>query len=192
MLDLFGVLIGRLLISPLLLLIVTLITLDSRGPVFYKQVRLGAEGNYFYCWKFRTMHAEADRLLTELLQSDPKLRTEWEKDHKLRDDPRITRTGRSLRKISLDELPQLWNALRGEMSVVGPRLVLSEEVSKYGEVYVLYQRMRPDITGLWQVSGRNDTGYEERLGIVAYYVRNLSIWLDLIILARTALYRLLS
>jgi Undecaprenyl-phosphate galactose phosphotransferase WbaP len=184
-LDLFGVVVGGLLISPLLLVLATLIKLESSGPVLYKQQRLGGEGNPFCLYKFRTMHPEADEMLTKLLQDEPNLRSEWERNKKLRNDPRITRIGRFLRKSSLDELPQLWNVLRGEMSLVGPRPALVEEVSKYGEVYTLYQRMRPGITGLWQVSGRNDTSYEERLAMVAYYVRNWSIWLDLIILART-------
>jgi len=185
--DLFGVIVGGLLISPLLLAIAASIKLTSSGPMLYKQRRPGAAGKYFDMWKFRTMRADAEQVLTKLLQSDPDLRVEWEKDHKLRYDPRITRIGRFLRKTSLDELPQLWNVLRGEMSLVGPRPILIEEVARYGEVYGLYQRMRPGITGLWQVSGRSDTSYEERLAMVAYYVRNWSVWLDLIILTRTAL-----
>ena len=185
--DLFGVIVGGLLISPLLLAIAASLKLTSSGPVLYKQRRPGAAGKYFDMWKFRTMRADAEQVLTKLLQSDPDLRVEWEKDHKLRYDPRITRIGRFLRKTSLDELPQLWNVLRGEMSLVGPRPILIEEVARYGEVYGLYQRMRPGITGLWQVSGRSDTSYEERLAMVAYYVRNWSVWLDLIILTRTAL-----
>jgi Undecaprenyl-phosphate galactose phosphotransferase WbaP len=183
--DLLGVVIGGLLISPLLLAIAVLIKLDSPGPVFYKQERPGAGGKYFCFWKFRTMHVEAGRLLSELLQSDPEARAEWKRGIKLRDDPRITRIGRFLRKTSLDELPQLWNVLHGEMSLVGPRPMLVEEIPKYGEVYELYKRMRPGITGLWQVSGRSDTDYEERVTMVAYYVRNWSVWLDLVILART-------
>jgi lipopolysaccharide/colanic/teichoic acid biosynthesis glycosyltransferase len=131
------------------------------------------------------MHVDAERLLTELLQSDPDLQTEWEENQKLSKDPRITRIGRFLRATSLDELPQLWNVLRGEMSLVGPRPMLLEEIPKYGEVYRLYKRMRPGITGFWQVSGRNDTSHKERVEMVAYYVRNWSIWLDLVILART-------
>jgi Undecaprenyl-phosphate galactose phosphotransferase WbaP len=184
-LDLMGVIVGGLLISPVLLGVAVLIKLDSAGPVLYKQERLGPKGKHFWCWKFRSMHVESQRLLTELLQKRPDLRTEWEQNQKLRDDPRITRVGRVLRKTSMDELPQLWNVLRGEMSLVGPRPMVSEEVSKYGETYALYKRMRPGITGLWQVSGRNDTSYEERVHIVAAYVRNWSVWIDLVILART-------
>ncbi len=184
-LDLFGVVVGGLLISPLVLVIVALIKLDSSGPAFYKHRRPGVGGMYFDCWKFRTMRADAESSLAELLQREPDMRAEWEKNRKLRNDPRITRVGRFLRTTSLDELPQIWNVVRGEMSLVGPRPMLIEEIPKYGEVYALYTRVRPGITGLWQVSGRSDTGYEERVAMVAYYVRNWSVWLDLIILART-------
>jgi Undecaprenyl-phosphate galactose phosphotransferase WbaP len=183
--DLFGVVVGGLLISPLLLAIAVLIKLDSPGPVFYKQRRPGLGGEYFSCWKFRTMYRDAELVLAKLLQSDPNLLAEWERERKLRDDPRVTRVGRFLRKTSLDELPQLWNVLRGEMSLVGPRPMLPEEIPEYGKVYKLYKRMRPGITGLWQVSGRSDTSYEERVTMVAYYVCNWSVWLDLVILART-------
>ena len=184
-LDLFGVLVGGLLLIPVLLLLVALIKLDSPGPAFYGQMRPGAGGKYFCMWKFRTMHADAELLLTELLQGDPDLQTEWQANQKLNNDPRITRIGRFLRASSLDELPQLWNVLRGEMSLVGPRPMLVEEIDRYDEVYGLYKRVRPGITGLWQVSGRNDTSHEERVEMVAYYVSNWSIWLDLVILART-------
>jgi Undecaprenyl-phosphate galactose phosphotransferase WbaP len=184
-LDLFGVLAGGLFVSTLLLLIGALIKLDSPGPVFYGQLRPGAGGRYFCCWKLRTMRTDAESLLTELLRTDADLRAEWESSHKLRDDPRITRVGRFLRRTSLDELPQIWNVLWGEMSLVGPRPILIEEIAKYDDIYELYKRMRPGITGLWQVSGRGDISHEERIAMVAYYVRTWSIWLDLVILART-------
>jgi lipopolysaccharide/colanic/teichoic acid biosynthesis glycosyltransferase len=131
------------------------------------------------------MHINMELLLDEYLQGNPHLRSEWERTFKLRNDPRVTRVGRFLRKTSLDELPQLWNVLCGEMSLVGPRPMLVEEISAYGEVYRLYKRVRPGITGLWQVSGRNDTSHEERIEMVASYVNNWSVWLDLVILART-------
>jgi Undecaprenyl-phosphate galactose phosphotransferase WbaP len=185
-LDLSGVVVGGLLISPLLLSIIVLIKLESPGPALYKQQRPGTGGKYFSCWKFRTMRSDAESLLTKLLESNPDLRTEWERNQKLRDDPRITRIGRLLRRTSLDELPQLWNVLRGEMSLVGPRPMLTEEIPKYGEVYKLYKRMRPGMTGLWQVSGRSNVNYDERVAMVAYYVRNWSVWMDIIILSRTA------
>jgi Undecaprenyl-phosphate galactose phosphotransferase WbaP len=184
-LDLLGVLAGGLLISPLLLIIAAVIKLDSPGPVFYGQRRLGNEGKHFCCWKFRTMRADAGELLNELLKKDPELRTEWEKEHKLRNDPRITRVGSFLRKTSLDELPQLWNVLRGEMSLVGPRPIVHAEVPRYQEVYDLYRRVKPGMTGFWQVSGRSETSYKERVEMDTYYVRNWSGWLDIVILART-------
>jgi Undecaprenyl-phosphate galactose phosphotransferase WbaP len=185
-LDLQGIVVGGLLISPLLLAVAALIKLDSPGPVFYAHQRLGRGGKHFRCWKFRTMYIEADQLLTEYLQGNAELHWEWQRDYKLRNDPRITRIGRFLRMTSLDELPQLWNVLRGEMSMVGPRPIVDAEVPRYGKVYDLYRRVRPGISGLWQVSGRNNTTYEERVALDAYYVRNWSIWLDLVILARTA------
>lgn len=184
-LDLFGAVAGGLAISPLLVGIAILIKLDSTGPVFYGHHRLGAQGKRFRCWKFRTMHTHAERLFDECLRSDPDLRAEWEQNHKLRNDPRVTSIGRFLRKTSLDELPQLWNVLRGEMSLIGPRPIVDTEVNKYGKIYELYKRIRPGISGLWQVSGRNDTSYATRIGMDSYYVRNWSVWLDLVILART-------
>ncbi len=185
-LDLIGALVGGLFISPLLVVLAILIKLDSPGPVLFGHWRLGAGGSHFRCWKFRTMHADAERLLEEHLKNNPHLRAEWEQSQKLRDDPRVTRAGRFLRKTSLDELPQLWNVLRGEMSLVGPRPIVEAEVSKYGEVYALYSRIKPGMSGFWQVSGRSDTSYENRVAMDAHYVRNWSIWLDLMILARTA------
>jgi lipopolysaccharide/colanic/teichoic acid biosynthesis glycosyltransferase len=131
------------------------------------------------------MVQNADRLLHEYLQQHPELREEWERDQKLRNDPRITRVGRFLRKTSLDEFPQLWNVLLGEMSLVGPRPIVEDEVKRYGSLFALYTKVRPGLTGLWQVSGRNDTTYAERVAMDAYYVRNWSPWLDLYILART-------
>jgi Undecaprenyl-phosphate galactose phosphotransferase WbaP len=184
-LDLVGTLAGGLLISPLLLTIVVLIKLDSPGPAFYGSPRRGSGGRQFRCWKFRTMHSGAERLLDEYLRDNPDLRAEWEQNYKLRDDPRITRIGRFLRKTSLDELPQLWNVLLGEMSLVGPRPILEAEMPNYGETYELYKRVSPGMTGLWQVSGRNNISYADRVMMNAYYVRNWSIWLDLVILTRT-------
>ena len=184
-LDLFGVVVGGLLISPILLGLVVLIKLDSSGPVLYKQERLGPKGKHFLCWKFRSMHRDSQRLLTELLQNRPDLRAEWEQNQKLQDDPRITRVGRVLRKTSLDELPQLWNVLRGEMSMVGPRPIVDAEIPKYREAYDLYRRVKPGMSGLWQVSGRSSTSYDERVQLDTYYVRNWSVWIDLVILVRT-------
>ncbi len=184
-LDLFGVVVGGLLVSPLLLAVVVSVKLSSPGPVFYHQRRIGRGGKHFCCWKFRTMRTDAERLLDEYLRNAPGLRAEWERDQKLRHDPRVTRVGRFLRKTSLDELPQLWNVLRGEMSLIGPRPIVDAEVSKYGDMYELYRRVLPGMSGLWQVSGRSNTSYGERVALDVYYVRNWSVWLDLVILART-------
>jgi Undecaprenyl-phosphate galactose phosphotransferase WbaP len=184
-LDLLLTIVGGLVISPLLIAIVILVKLDSPGPAFYGHRRLGAGGKNFRCWKFRTMYTNAEQLLDEFLQGNPNLRAEWEQTFKLRDDPRVTPVGRFLRKTSLDELPQLWNVLLGQMSLVGPRPIVDAEIPKYGAVYELYQRIRPGISGFWQVSGRSDTSYDERVKMDAYYVRNWSVWLDLVILVRT-------
>ena len=184
-LDLFGALVGGLLITPVVLAVVALIKLDSPGPAFYGHQRLRARNTPFSCWKFRTMHENSEHLLDEYLKDDPTLQAEWEQNQKLRSDPRVTRVGRLLRKTSLDELPQLWNVLRGEMSLVGPRPIVAAEVSKYDRDYELYTRIRPGMSGFWQVSGRSDTDYAERVAMDSYYVRNWSVWLDVVILART-------
>lgn len=184
-LDLLGAVVGGLFISPLLLIIAILIKLDSPGPVLFGHRRLGARDEHFLCWKFRTMHVDAERMLNEYLQRRPSLQAEWEQNHKLHDDPRVTRIGRLLRKTSLDELPQLWNVLRGEMSLTGPRPIVDAEVPKYEKVYELYRRIKPGMSGFWQVGGRSDMDYKERVAMDAYYVRNWSVWLDIIILVRT-------
>lgn len=170
---------------PFLVIIGAAIKLTSPGPVFYGHRRVGRGRRMFNAWKFRTMHVKADELLEAYLASDPKLRKEWVRSHKLRADPRITAIGRLLRKTSLDELPQLWNVIRGEMSLVGPRPIVPKEIPRYGEDFGLYLAVPPGLTGLWQVSGRNRTTYAERVGFDSYYVRNWSVWLDLHILART-------
>jgi Undecaprenyl-phosphate galactose phosphotransferase WbaP len=170
---------------PLMLVISLAIFLESGGPIFYSQERLGHAGRVFYIWKFRTMVKNASAVLEETLRKEPALRKEWEENQKLRDDPRITRVGRLLRKTSLDELPQLWNVIKGDMSLVGPRPIVREEVSKYKEAYDIYRRTTPGLTGLWQVSGRNRTTYDERVAYDSYYVRNWSVWLDIYLLART-------
>jgi Undecaprenyl-phosphate galactose phosphotransferase WbaP len=170
---------------PILLLLAMLIKLDSRGPIFYSQTRIGRAGKSFQAIKFRTMAVNADQLLEHYLQRQPELRTLWQQDHKLKKDPRLTRVGRWLRRTSLDELPQLWNVLKGEMSLVGPRPIIAEEISRYGDKYPLYTRVKPGLTGLWQVSGRNNISYAERVNLDAYYVRNWSVWLDAYILLRT-------
>ena len=175
-----------MLALPLFLAIAVWIKLDSRGPVFYLQERLGQGGRRFRAIKFRTMYQNAEERLHQLLKQDPALREEYELFHKLKNDPRVTRAGRLLRKLSLDELPQLWNVLKGEMSLVGPRAYLPRELPEMGGAERIILRVLPGVTGLWQVSGRNEISFKERLEIDIYYVRNWSVWLDLYILARTA------
>lgn len=167
------------------LIIAIWIKKDSPGPVLYCQKRIGLDGKDIYIWKFRTMVENADGALQECLANDPDLRAEWEENHKLVCDPRITRVGRILRKTSLDELPQLWNVLRGDLSLVGPRPIVWDEVDKYQGGFALYKKVKPGLTGLWQVSGRSDTSYAERVRLDAYYVRNWSVWYDVYILIRT-------
>lgn len=176
---------GILFLLPLFAVIYLSIRLTSPGPVFYGTRRLGRDCRPIMAWKFRSMVQNADAVLSEWLEKNPKIRLEWEKNEKLRHDPRITPVGRILRRTSLDELPQLWNVFRGDMSLVGPRPILEDEVPKYGDTLDLYLKVCPGLTGLWQVSGRNNTTYEERLQYVEYYVRNWSIWLDIYILGRT-------
>jgi Undecaprenyl-phosphate galactose phosphotransferase WbaP len=184
-LDLGLTVLGGLLILPLIGAIAAAVKFSSSGPVFYSQQRIGRGQRRFMAWKFRTMVENADQFLEEHLAKNPQLREEWDNTHKLRHDPRVTRIGRILRRTSLDELPQIWNVLRGEMSLVGPRPVVSAEVEKYGESFDFYRAVRPGITGLWQVSGRSDTSYSERVALDVRYVRHWSVWLDIYLLART-------
>jgi undecaprenyl-phosphate galactose phosphotransferase len=171
-------------LSPLLAVLALLVRRDG-GPVLYGQRRIGRGGRPIVCLKFRTMVADADAVLAEVLARDPAARAEWEKDHKLKDDPRVTRVGRVLRATSLDELPQLWNVLRGEMSLVGPRPIVAAEVPKFGDDIAFYYEVDPGITGLWQVSGRNELDYDRRVRLNTWYVRNWSLWHDVAILVKT-------
>jgi Undecaprenyl-phosphate galactose phosphotransferase WbaP len=184
-LDLGLTVVGGLLILPLIGAIAAAVKFSSSGAVFYSQQRIGLGHQRFMAWKFRTMVENADQLLEEHLAKNPLLREEWNETHKLRQDPRVTRIGRILRRTSLDELPQIWNVLKGEMSLVGPRPVVSAEVEKYGESFDFYSAVRPGITGLWQVSGRSNTSYSERVALDVRYVRHWSVWLDIYLLART-------
>ena len=185
LMDYILVIIGGVLCLPLIATIVLAIKLTSRGPATYAQQRIGKGGRPFWAWKFRTMVVDADQVLQQYLDRDPVLRAEWERDHKLKNDPRVTAVGYWLRKTSLDELPQLWNVLLGEMSLVGPRPIVTAEIPKYGDWFELYEQTTPGITGLWQISGRNNTTYDLRVALDARYVLNWSPWLDLYILART-------
>lgn len=171
---------------PLLAAIALAVRATSPGPVFFAHARRGRGGRVFTAWKFRTMVADADAVLARHLSENEEARREWEAAQKLGRDPRVTPVGRWLRRYSLDELPQLWNVLRREMSLVGPRPIIDAEIARYGQGYALYQRVLPGLTGLWQVSGRNRLPYEERVKLDLYYVTNWSLWLDLYILARTA------
>lgn len=184
-LDLALIAFGALLSLPFVLAIAVAIKLTSPGPAFYGQERIGRGGQRFIAWKFRTMVQNADDLLHAYLERDSQLRQEWESLHKLKDDPRVTAVGRFLRRTSLDELPQLWNVVRGEMSLVGPRPIVKAEIKRYGESYDMYCKVRPGITGFWQVSGRNDTSYGERVALDVHYVRNWSVWFDFYLLAKT-------
>ena len=177
--------VGTIIISPILLFIAAWIYKDSPGQVIFKHVRIGKNGKPFPCYKFRTMCLDAQQKLDDLLKKDPAVRAEWEKDFKLKNDPRITRSGAFLRRTSLDELPQLLNVLKGEMSLVGPRPVIQDELARYGEFVDDYLMVKPGITGMWQVNGRSDTTYDERVQMDSWYVRNWSMWLDLMLLWRT-------
>ena len=184
LLDVVGAIALGLLFAPLIITIVLLMHRDGYS-VIYRHRRVGRSGKIFSCLKFRTMVPNADQVLRNLLESDPNLRAEWIRDHKLRNDPRVTRLGRFLRRTSLDELPQLLNVLRGEMSLVGPRPVVREELLRYGRNVAAYLAAKPGITGLWQVTGRNNTDYRRRVVLDTYYVRNQNLLLDLYILIKT-------
>lgn len=174
-----------ILIFPILLTLAILVRLDSPGRIFYPQRRLGADGVRFSALKFRTMYTDADRRLKELLAKNAKLRAEYEEFHKLTNDPRVTKIGRVLRKYSLDELPQLWNVLVGEMSLVGPRPYLETEIPDMDQKESIILRVKPGITGIWQVTWRNQSTFEQRVQLDVEYVRSWSPWLDLYVLART-------
>ncbi len=174
-----------LFLWPLFLIIALLIKLDSPGPVFYKQRRPGRGGRMITIYKFRTMYVNAEDILKELLKKDEKARREWEQFRKLKRDPRVTRVGRFLRKYSLDELPQFINVLRGEMSVVGPRPYQMDEVDKMGVYREIIFSVNPGITGLWQIAGRSELTFDEKLKIESWYVLNWNLWMDTFIVART-------
>jgi exopolysaccharide production protein ExoY len=184
LLDIVGALTLALLLSPLLL-VVGLLLVRDHGPIIYSHSRTGRHGKTFGCLKFRTMVPNADKVLRDLLRQDPELQREWNRDHKLRNDPRVTTLGRFLRRTSLDELPQLWNVLKGDMSLVGPRPVVRDEWQRYGRHLDTYLAAKPGVTGLWQVMGRNDSCYRRRVALDSYYVRKRSLLLDIFILLRT-------
>ncbi len=167
------------LLIPVFLILALVVKLSSKGPVLYCADRLGKNGRPIHVWKFRTMYTDADDQLEQILANNPKLAAEWRANFKLERDPRITPIGRILRKTSLDELPQFFNVITGELAMIGPRPIVKAEIAYYGDNYEVFSRVKPGITGLWQVSGRNDTGYEKRILLDMWYIRNWSVWLDI-------------
>ena len=182
--DVALAILALVLLSPLLIPIIVLIRADG-GPAFFRQTRVGRRGEVFDCLKFRSMTVNAEETLRRMIETDPAIATEWKTYQKLRKDPRITGVGRFIRKTNLDELPQLINVLRGDMSLVGPRPMTVPQIAEYGDQFAAYKRMRPGITGMWQVNGRNETTFTERARLDAFYVRNWSLWRDFVILVRT-------
>jgi Undecaprenyl-phosphate galactose phosphotransferase WbaP len=183
--DLLLISLALPLLIPLFAILALAIKLDSKGAVFFRHKRIGMNGKEIFVWKFRTMVQNADAILASYLERNPELRVEWEETHKLQNDPRVTRLGKILRKTSLDEFPQLFNVIKGDLSLVGPRPIVYNEVEKYEDAFNLYKKVRPGITGLWQISGRSTTSYDERVDLDTYYIRNWSIWFDIYILAMT-------
>ncbi|MCE5193104.1 sugar transferase [bacterium] len=185
LMDVLLATLGVVILSPLLLVLAILVKLTSPGPVLFGHKRLGEGGKPIRVFKLRSMTIDAEARLREMLDADPALRAEYEATYKLRDDPRITPLGRWLRRTSLDELPQLFNVLRGDLSLVGPRPIVADEIAKYGSASAAILRVRPGVTGLWQVSGRSDLDYAERVRLDMDYITHWNLWLDLRILAAT-------
>jgi Undecaprenyl-phosphate galactose phosphotransferase WbaP len=183
--DLTVVILGGLLILPFLLIIAFLIKISSPGPVLYGHKRLGMNGKHFTAYKFRSMVMDSQERLQKLFESNPEIKKEWDRNHKLQNDPRVTFVGRFLRRTSIDEFPQLLNILKGEMSLVGPRPIVDEEVSRYGDDFGWIFSVKPGLTGMWQVSGRSETDYAARVLYDTYYLQSWSVWLDIWILFMT-------
>jgi exopolysaccharide production protein ExoY len=185
MFDVLGAVVALILLAPIMILVVGLIRLLLGKPILFAQERVGFEGKTFVCYKFRTMVRDADEALDQHLLANPAAAEEWHKTRKLKHDPRVTCFGNVLRKSSIDELPQLFNVLRGDMSLVGPRPVLPDEIARYGHHASAYLRARPGLTGMWQANGRNSVGYLGRIARDCYYARHWSLWLDLLLLLKT-------
>lgn len=183
--DLVATVLGGIVLSPFLLALAVMVAIDNHGRVIFAHRRVGRGGREFPCYKFQTMVPDAQERLQEYLAANPEARREWEENFKLTNDPRVTKLGAFLRKTSLDELPQLWNVIVGDMSLVGPRPIVQAEVPRYHENIREYYMVRPGITGMWQASGRSDTTYEERVAMDTWYVRNWSVWIDLVYLFKT-------
>lgn len=184
LIDLAGAIALLIFFAPLMLIIFFAVRLDG-GPGIYAHERIGKNGVRFMCYKFRSMVPDADRVLKDILVYNEKFRRDWEADQKLRNDPRITRIGVFLRQKSLDELPQLFNVLKGDMSLVGPRPITVDEIERYGGDITYYLKTRPGLTGAWQVSGRNDVSYEERVALDVAYTKNWTFLTDFLILLKT-------
>jgi Undecaprenyl-phosphate galactose phosphotransferase WbaP len=183
--DLLLVLLAAPVLLPLMLVVAVLIRIWTPGPILFSHRRISRNGAFFAMWKFRTMCNNSSEVLEDYLASHPEARAEWRKTHKLRNDPRITRLGLFLRRYSLDELPQIWNVLTGRMTLVGPRPIVAAEVEKYGSRFGCYCKVKPGVTGLWQVSGRSDLTYDQRVALDCKYVKEWSLFLDVKILLRT-------
>lgn len=183
--DVIGAAAGLILLSPLFLLVALLVKFSGGGSIFYGHSRIGRDGNPFYCLKFRTMMQNGDAVLAAHIAANPEARAEWQATRKLQKDPRVTNVGAVLRKLSLDELPQLVNVLRGEMSLVGPRPVVEDEIHRYGPAAIYYFKSRPGLTGIWQISGRNDVSYDARIAFDRHYVENWSFQKDILIILKT-------
>jgi Undecaprenyl-phosphate galactose phosphotransferase WbaP len=183
--DLASSILLTLLLLPIMVIIALMIVVETGFPVFYFQKRLGYGGRIFHMWKFRTMAQNNAMILELCLANNSAQRKEWAEFQKLRNDPRVTHVGRLLRRSSLDELPQLWNIIKGDMSLVGPRPYLDAQLAKYHAAYSVYVKTTPGLTGLWQVSGRNRTTIAERIAYDVYYIRNWSVWMDIYLLAKT-------
>ncbi|PTE10605.1 sugar transferase [Mesorhizobium helmanticense] len=183
--DIAGSVIGLIALSPLFLMVALLVKFSDGGPIFYGHSRIGRGGRIFPCLKFRTMVQDGERVLAAHLAANPDANAEWIATRKLKDDPRVTRVGAVLRKLSLDELPQIINILQGDMSLVGPRPVVRDELEIYGNSAVYYLKSRPGLTGLWQVSGRNDVSYDSRVAFDRHYVENWSLFEDIRIIIKT-------
>jgi lipopolysaccharide/colanic/teichoic acid biosynthesis glycosyltransferase len=183
--DIAGAAIFFTLGLPLFVAVAVGVWISSPGPIFYSQLRVGRKGRLFRFWKFRSMLIDSEEVLTSFLDSDSQARQKWDTHQKIENDPRVTRFGRFIRRTSLDELPQFWNVLRGDMSLVGPRPVTSQEEARYGEYWAAYCAVRPGLTGLWQVSGRSRVSYAKRVRMDERYVQDWSLVLDAKILLRT-------
>lgn len=184
--DIFFSLFVLIAASPIFIILTLFIRLTSKGKAFYSQERIGRGGAPFKCYKFRTMHLDAEKRLNDLLSTNPEMKKEWEEKHKLTNDPRVTKMGKFLRKTSLDELPQFFNVLKGDLSVVGPRPVVYEEIQRhYGAKAYKILSIRPGLTCIWQISGRSDTSYQRRIQLDEQYVDRRSLLFDLLLIIKT-------